>query len=763
MSKQVKYFYEFGRFRLSPTEQQLLLDGVPVQLAPKTFETLVVFVHNNGHLLTKDELMRAVWADTFVEENNLEKIISLLRKTLGSNEKGESYIETIRRRGYRFAADVTEVCETDEHQHSLEFAHAADAVENADRGGGKAPRTVSSSDPQPEIKTRKFDLATWLDELKAHKISAFLAIVLLILVITLSFTWIKSLRGDKRQETRPDMTTERVTNGGDVRSATLSPDGKYFVYAEQDGSTSHLWLRQTGQGNPLEIIPPAEHYIYGTTFSPDGQFIYYVAGEKQDTDAALYRVPTLGGVQTKLLTKINSPVTFSPDGTRIAFVRYDNGFGSGSDCHIVVASSNGGDEKIMLTRKDGEYLSGGGPSWSPDGSRIAYGAMTGQSSEGNVSCEIDSVDVKSGAIESLSSHKLVLCGRIAWTGDGKGFALIGTKQGEEASVRRDQVWYVSYPEGEIRRITTDLSRHRYESLGMTSDATSLLVVPFNRTSQIWSMDAGGDARTASQLTSGTGDGRAGIGSLPDKRIVYVARIGDHVDVWQMSADGTNQKQLTNDSSFLEEVRACADGRFLIFASPRKGSSHLFRIDADGSNLKQLTFGNSQETDSDCSPDGQWVAYSSLIASSDKLENSTLWKISINGGEPVHLTDYEAHTPYFSPDGRFISYISGIEGQGKIGIVSADGGLPIKVFDPVKNPELNMGSHWTPDSQAITYMVMKKNVGNIWLQPLNGDAPRPITNFKDGEIYNYAFSTDGTRLFLARGHQIRDALLIKNFR
>ena len=88
---------------------------------------------------------------------------------------------------------------------------------------------------------------------------------------------------------------------------------------------------------------------------------------------------------------------------------------------------------------------------------------------------------------------------------------------------------------------------------------------------------------------------------------------------------------------------------------------------------------------------------------------------------------------------------------------------MQTFDPVSIAELNIGSHWTPDGQNLSYVVTKKNVGNIWLQPLNGDAPHPLTNFKDGEIYNYAFSRDGTRLFLARGHQIRDALLIKNFR
>jgi Tol biopolymer transport system component len=315
----------------------------------------------------------------------------------------------------------------------------------------------------------------------------------------------------------------------------------------------------------------------------------------------------------------------------------------------------------------------------------------------------------------------------------------------------------------MHRITTDLNRHFFESLGVTSDSSALLVIPFNRTSQIWSMKAKGDARTAVQLTNGTSDGRAGIAELADNRIVYISRTGDHVDLWQMNADGTGQKQLTTDPPSLEEVHAAPDGRYLIFASNRNGREHLFRVDADGANLKQLTSGDSKESDSDCSPDGQWIVYASKPVLSDGNEDETLWRVSIDGGTPIHLTLTPASSPHFSPDGKFVSYVYVEKVNWKIAVVAASGGEPIKKLDPVKAPELNIGSRFTPDGQALTYIVTRKNTSNIWLQPLNGDAPRPLTDFKDGEIYNYAFSRDGTRLLLARGHQIHDALLIKNFK
>jgi DNA-binding winged helix-turn-helix (wHTH) protein/tetratricopeptide (TPR) repeat protein len=108
MSAETKAFYEFGRFRCDPGEQLLLCDGKPVSLSPKTFEILLVLIRSNGHLVTKEELMRQVWPDSFVEEANLTVNVSALRKVLGETSDGQQFIETVPKRGYRFIAPVTE-------------------------------------------------------------------------------------------------------------------------------------------------------------------------------------------------------------------------------------------------------------------------------------------------------------------------------------------------------------------------------------------------------------------------------------------------------------------------------------------------------------------------------------------------------------------------------------------------------------------------------------------------------------------------------
>ncbi len=120
MALQTKHFYAFGPFRLDAEKRVLVRDGKPVSLAPKTVETLLVLVESAGHLLEKDDLIKRIWPDAFVEEGNLNKNISFLRKVLGEWDGGREYIETIPKRGYRFVAPVSEVthAEGDSQAHT---------------------------------------------------------------------------------------------------------------------------------------------------------------------------------------------------------------------------------------------------------------------------------------------------------------------------------------------------------------------------------------------------------------------------------------------------------------------------------------------------------------------------------------------------------------------------------------------------------------------------------------------------------------------
>ena len=122
MSLQTNHFYAFGPFRLDSERRVLVRNGVPVPLGPKVAETLLVLVESAGHLVDKDDLMRRVWPDAFVEEGNLNKNIFVLRKLLGEWDGNREYIETVPKRGYRFVAPVEEVTHAEVSARSYDSA-----------------------------------------------------------------------------------------------------------------------------------------------------------------------------------------------------------------------------------------------------------------------------------------------------------------------------------------------------------------------------------------------------------------------------------------------------------------------------------------------------------------------------------------------------------------------------------------------------------------------------------------------------------------
>ena len=151
MNSEEKHFYRFKSFRLDVEERQLLNNGDAVALTPKAFDVLAVLVEQNGHLVEKNELLRTVWSDSFVEEANIARIVHTLRKVLGEDENGNKFIETVAKKGYRFVAKVTQLSEPP--AVAGEFSAAIDPPATA--GDSDLPqKTAVPLDSQPKHTTR---------------------------------------------------------------------------------------------------------------------------------------------------------------------------------------------------------------------------------------------------------------------------------------------------------------------------------------------------------------------------------------------------------------------------------------------------------------------------------------------------------------------------------------------------------------------------------------------------------------------------------
>lgn len=766
------HLYEFGEFFLDATERRLLRRGQNVQLTPKAFETLVYLVNRGGHIVEKEELLRAVWPDTFVEEATLAQNIFTLRKALGQGRDTKQYIETIPKRGYRFVHSVRElgepgatlVVEQHTRTHVVREEEEADEHTSGDNShpdfhqqathahanGSEYARRHTGELAAPPEEANAGGSSLW-QQLKRHQTVTVLGVLTPILVLAiLAYRQSGSDQSASPQQPAPSvpfqsMRISKLTTNGKAALAALSPDGKYLAHVMADGGRQSLWVRQVAATNNVQIVAPAPVRYGGISFSQDGNHIYYVVYDKMTNPSLLYEVPALGGTPRRLLEDVDSPVTLSPDGKRFAFVR---GYPATRETALVVANLDGTNEQKLATRKRPSHFSLNGPAWSPDGLMIACGV--GEFDEGESYMSVAAISVGDGSEKLLSPQRWSWVGQVAWLRDGSGLLTIAWQL--DGSVFADQIWHLSYPGGAARRVTNDLDGYR--GISVAADAGTLVTVQHVRLSRIWIAPRGESAR-ATQITSGFGDNYSemfGMWWMPDGRLLYGSHASGNPDVWVMNADGSGQQQLTVDARTDLSPVASSDGRYIVFVSNRNAGMHIWRMNADGSNPVQLTKGTGEEAPS-LSPDGRWVVYSAINGG-----RTALWKVSIEGGEAQPLTEQLSQRPLVSPDGKLIACVYG----GKVTILPFEGGAPIKSFDtiPLVYPQI---VRWMPDSRSLTYLDAQNGVTNIWSQPIDGTPPRQVTDFKEDLIFRFAWSPDGQTLACERGTEINDIVLVGDFK
>jgi eukaryotic-like serine/threonine-protein kinase len=547
------------------------------------------------------------------------------------------------------------------------------------------------------------------------------------------------------------LTTGGRINGEDINGQlSISPDGKYVVCAANDAKQqASLWLRQISTNSLVLIVPPQNGGYIATTFSPDGEMIYYVAVVERDQFVpTLYRVPVLGGTPAKVLDRVSSAISFSRDGSQFAFLRQNQ-----DDTALMLANTDGsGEAQTIATVKLPSAFSLSGPSWSPDGKRIACGMFNGTGAQGYST--VVEVPVAGGNPQPVGSQKWARVGRVVWLGDGSG--LIMTAHAESSSLGT-QIWFLPAGGGEPRRITNDLDAYGDVSLGLTSDSNTIATIQQVTTSSIWITEPNEAENRAHEIVKTSVPDT--VRWTPDGKIIYAVRTGENWDIWLANADGSQSRQLTSDAFTDQQPSMCGDGRYIVFQSNRARSANIWRMNADGTNLKQLTFGTAVDSYPICSPDGQ-----SLVFFSMRSGEWRGWKVGIDGGEPVQITNGASELPFFSPDGQEIAYFFRDEQankQRKIAIVPVTGGAPAKTIAlPLTVQPIAFA--WLPDGKSIAYLDSSAGVLNIWSAPLDGAQPKQLTNFTSGFIDNFAISRDG-RIAAYRFNVSRDIVLIKDFR
>ncbi|MBC7911873.1 MAG: serine/threonine-protein kinase, partial [Pyrinomonadaceae bacterium] len=455
----------------------------------------------------------------------------------------------------------------------------------------------------------------------------------------------------------------RLTSTGRSVMSGISPDGKYVAHIVSDGTQRSLWIRQVASTRNVQLVAPAESNYFGVTFSQDSGSVYYVRGERNQPVKQLYQISVLGGEPKKVLTDIDSGITFSPDGARFVFLRFTPGAERETD--LMIANTDGTGEQKLATRRapDAWFF----PSWSPDGKTIALASINAKL---NWKVTIVEVQVADGQEKMLGSKMWLDVFQLAWLRDGSGLLLLAPADDAPDSL---QIWLVDKQGGQVRRVTNDLNN--YVSLSVTADSKTIATVHQDKVSNIW-VAPNADAARARQVTQGSGWGY-GLAWTPDGRVVYSSNASGKTNIWMMNADGTEPKQLTDLPGTNLHPAVSPDGRTLVFVSDRDAEGvHIWKMNPDGSNLTQLTR-DKKESFPQFSPDGRWIVYESWDSG-----RPTVWKISIDGGQPVQLTNKFSKMAVVSPDGKLIACSYWTEQPGSpfvLALIPFDGGEPVKTL------------------------------------------------------------------------------------
>jgi eukaryotic-like serine/threonine-protein kinase len=601
--------------------------------------------------------------------------------------------------------------------------------------------------------------------------------------------WSSRRGGESTSTPFQNMRATTQTSRGDVNFSALSPDGRYLAYIAGTAGRSTLRVRQIATGSDVEVLPVQNSGLEFPSFSPDGNYLFFLKRfPEQPLYRTLVRVPSLGGSEEQRGFDVDSRVTFSPDAKKVCFIR---GVPQEGRSALVIRDLDSGTERELANVRRPEQILGS-PSWSPDGKRIAVFALHPPP---KAQSTLAMFDAETGKREDFFTKKDAFFIDVSWVPDGRGLVAAGTVVSEGI---RSQVFMVTYPRGELRRVTNDFNEYNEVSAAGGEGAIGAL-----RTSVITNLFIVDPADgTTRRLTSATSPEHAPFGlEVAADRVMFPAVYDRRLGISTISFEGGEPRRLTVGPG--HAVTALARGNRIVFQRfDDDGQQHLWRMGVDGAGLKQVTRGGGEEL-LDVSPDGSVIAFARIDSTKG------VWVVPVESEEARLLApDAVLNFATFSRDGKYV-VVADLEAdasgliQSIVRALPLSGGADLQRFtqppqaldptqgregewtfmnrdDPARNlyamnaatgaskqlthfPDGRLTDHvWSPDLQWIAVVRRDDNGENAWVVDANGKSPKQITKFDGQELFDVEWTPDSKRVVVRAGTLSRDVVLISNF-
>ena len=626
----------------------LLREGAYIPLTPKAFETLAVLIENNGRIVDKEELLRLVWPGTFIEEATLAKTVSILRKTLGE-DSGHHYIDTVPKRGYRFAGEVSiaDVPGAEEHPPHQAALPAT-------------PVPAETPVPAPAVKAKP-----WASRLK-WVLLAMVVLLAGLLAYRLAPQWRRS-----NGAAFPLKAIPLTSFPGRQNQVAFSPDGNQiaFVWEGPQDGTSHIYVKMIGSEALLQLT----HGIgmdSRPAWSPDGQNISFLRSTPEGR--AWYLTSALGGPERKLAEVLpyfdlgsGNSAYFSPDGKTLAIV---DKAGPTEPSSIFLLPLEGLARHKLTSPPQGttgDYY----PAFSPDGKRLAFARAISFSAT-----DLYVMQLADGKLVRLTFDGLTIDG-LAWTSNSREIIFSSRRGGSYNSL-----WRIGVAGGTPERVSA--FGEDVISPAVSHDGKRLAYTRLLDDMNIWSftLDAGGHVTSKAPLIASTFRDSDPDYSPDGRRIAFTSGRNGSFGIWVSDSDGTNPRLLFDGGAYVTgSPRWSPDGRRILFDTRAHdpagvGNPSIWIVDADGGEARRLSEAGTGDVAPSWSRDGAWIYFAST-----RSGNLQIWKRPSQGGVAVQITRKGGFEGFETADGRFLLYVKGRETPG-IWRVPTSGGEEVPVTD-----------------------------------------------------------------------------------
>jgi Tol biopolymer transport system component/DNA-binding winged helix-turn-helix (wHTH) protein len=707
---QPRTIYRFDCFYLDAADRLLYRSGELLPLPPKVFDTLLILLSNSRHVVTKEELTRQLWPDTFVADGTLAQNISLLRKVLGD---GARWIENHPRRGYRFNADVHQETADVTVYRVPEPAPAADGASAAE-----SPDAVGGNIQPASVSTRR-----WNERLIFRRWTTVTA-----LLVLLASAGLLSLRRTPASiaasVVSSDRTLVRLTSTAGLNTdPALSPDGSLLAYASDRGGTSgfDVWVQPVGGGEPLRLTnSPGDETE--PSFSPDGAQVVF----SERDSAVIKAVGALGG-EPRVVVRAEwaRMPRFSPDGRWIV---YWTGFLPtvvprglpGATGSIFIAPAEGG-SAIKLAP---HFASARYAIWSPDSRNVLFlGEQTASESTYDwymASIEGGSV-VKTGAIDAI--RRLRLNGATPVPGGWRSAddaVVFATNETDKSNLWQIQVSRsTGRAVGSPERLTFGSAIERAPGVAASGRIAFASVV---EKLGIWRIrldpDTGAGIGAFERVTDGASNERLRNASRDGKVLSFISSRTGRDEVWIRDLESGREQQVTHAGA--EDASLAPNGSTVAFSRRDSGRREIQIMEA---RALPSTLCEDCSVPADWSPDGKRLLFHRRLPSELIIYDRS----SRSEAVAIRNEKWSLFQARFSPDGGWVAFHTA--NSPELRQVYA---APLSLSSPAHSQAwvpivTDHGCHpnWSADGSLLYHFSFRDGAFCPWVQPIDRATRRPI--------------------------------------